>query len=105
MRRIFLDTSDLQALADERNDLHDKALAVSESNGVYLGVTTEMVLTELLNAFSNRGEYLGQVAIDIVEALRADPNIEIIPQTAEQFEKAMKFYRKFGCLAHKRATF
>jgi len=94
MRRIFLDTSYLQALADERDDLHDKALPVSESNGVYLGVTTEMVLTELPNAFSNRGEYLGQVAIDIVEALRADPNIEIIPQTAEQFEKAMKFYQQ-----------
>ena len=53
-----------------------------------------MVLTELLNAFSNRGEYLRQVAIEIVRALRADPNIEIIPQTADQFEKAMKFYQQ-----------
>ncbi|GGA04574.1 type II toxin-antitoxin system VapC family toxin [Okeania sp. KiyG1] len=94
MKRIFLDTSYLQALADERDDLHNKALAVSESNGVYAGVTTEMVLTELLNAFSNRGEYLRQVAIEIVEALRGDPNIEIIPQTADQFEKAMKFYQQ-----------
>ncbi len=94
MRQIFLDTSYLQALADERDDLHDKAIAVSESNSVYTGITTEMVLTELPNAFSNRGEYLRQVAIDIVETLRVDPNIEIIPQTAEQFENAIRFYQQ-----------
>ncbi|NER08847.1 MAG: type II toxin-antitoxin system VapC family toxin [Okeania sp. SIO3C4] len=94
MKRIFLDTSYLQALADERDDLHHKAITVSESNDVYVGITTEMVLTELLNALSNRGEYLRQVAIDIVETLRADPNIEIIPQTSKQFEKAMKFYQQ-----------
>ncbi len=40
MKRIFLDTSYFQALVDERDDLHDKALGVSETNGVYLGVTT-----------------------------------------------------------------
>jgi predicted nucleic acid-binding protein len=94
MKQIFLDTSYLQALADERDDLHHKAIAVSESKGVYTGVTTEMVLTELLNAFSNRGEYLRQVAIDIVQTLRGDPNIEIIPQTAEQFENAISFYQQ-----------
>lgn len=33
MRRIFLDTSYLQALADERDDLHHKAITVSESQG------------------------------------------------------------------------
>ncbi|MEB3339688.1 nucleic acid-binding protein [Okeania sp.] len=53
-----------------------------------------MVLTELLNALSNRGEYLRQVAIDIVETLRAAANIEIIPQSSQQFEKAMKFYQQ-----------
>lgn len=92
MRRIFLDTSYLQALADPRDDLHKLAQIVTTRLGNFVPVTSEMVLAELLNALSSGGPYLRQTVIQIVNELRSDGNVEIIAQTAEQFEKALLFY-------------
>lgn len=94
MRRIFLDTSFIKAITDRGDDLHQRAKAVSEQLGVYLSVTSEMVLTELLNAFSGKGEYYRTLAIAITLTLRSDPNTEIIPQTTGQFEQALRFYQE-----------
>ena len=94
MRRIFLDTSYLKALADRSDNLHQRAQSVSQQLGVYVAVSSEMVLTELLNAFSGRGEYSRGLAIAIANKLRGNPNTEIVPQTHEMFEKALKFYEQ-----------
>ena len=94
MRRIFLDTSYLQALADPRDDLHKHAQIVTANLGLFVAVTSEMVLTELLNALSSGGPYLRQTAIQIINELRNDPNVEIISQTSEQFEMAFSFYEQ-----------
>jgi len=53
MRRIFLDTSYLQALAAPRDDLHKHAQTVTAKLGLFVAVTSGMVLTELLNALSS----------------------------------------------------
>ncbi|MDJ0662589.1 MAG: hypothetical protein QNJ42_24355 [Crocosphaera sp.] len=50
MKQIFLDTSYLQALADTRDNLNPLALTITAKLGTFRGVTSEMVLTELLNA-------------------------------------------------------
>lgn len=94
MRRIFVDTQYLIALADKSSDLHQRARDVSQRLGIFSVVTSEMVLTELLNYFCERGEYFRQMAISIVNALRSDPNTEIVPQTPELFEKALSLYQQ-----------
>jgi len=91
MRRIFLDTFYLQALADPRDDSHHRAMNVSAQLGTFTGVTSEMVLTELLNALSGATN-LRQVAVNITTDLRRDPTIEIVPQSSELFEEAFQFY-------------
>lgn len=53
-----------------------------------------MVLTELLNYFSSKGTKLRQMALDATDSLRSNPEVEIIPQTSEQFEQARQHYKQ-----------
>ena len=94
MRGIFLDTSYLVALADRDSDLHQRAEAFSQQLGAFAVVTSEMVLTELLNYFCERGAYFRQIAVQLTSDLRDDRLIEIVPQTPELFEQAFKFYQE-----------
>ena len=64
MRTVFADTGYWVALLNPRDELHDKAIELSKSlNPVHI-VTSEMVLTEVLNDFSKRGDYLRQAATE-----------------------------------------
>ena len=56
-------------------------------------VTSEMVLTEFLNSFSDYGPRLCQAAARAVVSLRDTSEIVIVPQTSQLFEKAQKRYR------------
>jgi hypothetical protein len=94
MRKIFLDTFYLQALADYQDDAHQLALGMTDNYGKFLSVTSEMVLTELLNALCGRGEYLRDAALSIVDNLRQDSTVQIIPQTSQLFDQALTFYRQ-----------
>ena len=94
MRQIFLDTFYLQGLADKGDNAHKLAISMTARLGSFRGVTSEMVLTELLNSLSGRGLYLRQSAITLTHNLRNDPNTLIITQTSEQFEQAFDFYKR-----------
>lgn len=94
MRKIFLDTAYLQALVDTRDSLHQSSVAITDELDIFLSVTSEMVLTELLNALSGRGGYLRDAALDIVDKLHQDLSVEIIPQTSQLFAEALLFYRQ-----------
>jgi uncharacterized protein len=92
MRRVFIDTSYLIAIADKSSNLHQRAKAVPQRLGRFTAVTSEMVLTELLNYFCERGTYLRQMALDIFNSLCSDLNVEIVPQTPELFASALSLY-------------
>jgi predicted nucleic acid-binding protein len=94
MRKIFLDTSYLQALADFGDNLNPLATAMTARLGNFRGITSEMVLTELLNALCSRGQFLRKSAIRLTHDLRNDSKTIIIPQTSEQFEQAFDFYQR-----------
>ena len=94
MRHIFLDTFYLQALADTQDNAHNFAINITAKFGNFRGVTSEMVLTELLNALCSRGQFLRQSAIRLTRDLRNDSNTLIIPQTSEQFAQAFDLYQR-----------
>ena len=94
MRKIFLDTFYLKALADRGDNAHRLAISMVARLGNFRGVTSEMVLTELLNALCSRGEYLRKSAIRLTHRLRNDSKTIIIPQTSEQFQQAFDFYQR-----------
>ncbi|MGK7871904.1 MAG: type II toxin-antitoxin system VapC family toxin [Xenococcaceae cyanobacterium] len=94
MRQIFLDTSYLQALTDSGDNLYQLSITMTARLDNFRAVTSEMVLTELLNALCSRGEYLRKPAIRLTHRLHNDSNTTIISQTSEQFESAFNLYQR-----------
>ena len=92
MRTLFADTSYWIALLNPRDELSKKAQAFSEEQQPFRIVTTEMVLVEFLAYVSKRGKYFRKRAVERVRYLRASPDVEIVPQTPEQFQAALEFY-------------
>ncbi len=90
MRRIFADTSYWMALVNPRDQIHQKALSVSRQLSSESLLTTEMVLVEVLNSFSDSlyREAVGRM----VTSLRQDENLTIVPQTPAQFKSALQRY-------------
>lgn len=92
--RVFADTNYWIALINARDQLHNKAIAISERLSAVEIVTSEMVLVEVLNGFSNAGWLLRDLAASSIQALRLNPRIRIIPQTDAQFRSALERYKQ-----------
>jgi uncharacterized protein len=80
MGRVFANTGYWIALLNPRDDLHHKATAVARDHGLGQIVTSEMVLTEFLNSFSDYGPRLRQAAARAVASLRDTSQIVIVPR-------------------------
>lgn len=92
MRTVFADTGYWVALFNPKDDLHDRAVGVSRALGKTRIVTSEMVLDELLAALAKvpvRG-----MVIRGVDAIRRNPNTDVVPQTSIQFSEAFDEYRR-----------
>ena len=94
MKRIFADTSYWIAHLNPHDELHGVAVAFAQSCSDDQIVTTEMILTELLNAFSDRGPRLRAAALKAVNTLRSSPYVTVIPQTSDQFQRALTRYEE-----------
>ncbi len=92
MRFVFADTGYWVALLNPQDDLHPKATHLSKSLQPVHIVTSEVVLTEVLNDFSKRGEFFRNLAIRLIDSLRAHANTTIIPQSSQQFDEALRLY-------------
>ncbi|MCA1993975.1 MAG: nucleic acid-binding protein [Coleofasciculus sp. S288] len=57
-------------------------------------ITSEMVLTEVLNDFSARGDYFRKAAVNLIKCLYQHSNTTIIPQTSIQFQAALTLYEQ-----------
>ena len=94
MRVVFADTGYWVALLNPHDDLHDKALNLSKAVQPAHIVTTELVLVEVLNDFSDRGEYFRQTAVNLIRSLYQHPNTTVILQTSVQFQAALMLYEQ-----------
>jgi len=93
MRLVFADTSYWIALLNPRDQLHAKAVSVTQQLSSVRMVTSEMVLAEVLNSFSDAGPL--RLAIGgVVQKLRSNRDVVIVPQTSEQFESALRRYKQ-----------
>lgn len=92
MKVIFADTGYWVALLNPKDDWNARANEVSRAMGKFRIVTSEMVLDELLAALSKVA--VRPMAIRGVEAIRSNPNIEVVPQTSLQFGDAFGMYRR-----------
>lgn len=94
MRRVFADTGYWVALLNPRDDLHQKARDLSQTMGLLYIFTSEMVLAEVLNDFSKRGNFFREVAIALIESLYNHPNVTVIQQSSQQFKEGLLLYKQ-----------
>jgi predicted nucleic acid-binding protein len=90
----FADTAYYVAVLLESDALHDRAIAFDAESPARRAVTTDTVLVEVLAYFSKRGSDSRLVAVELVDALRADSRVTIIHQSADLFFAGVDLYRR-----------
>lgn len=93
MKTVFADTGYWIALINPGDDLHHPARSVSAALAPIQIVTSEMVLSEVLNSFSKKGSGFRMAAIALIHDLQADSTIDIASQTSDLFNEALKLYQ------------
>jgi predicted nucleic acid-binding protein len=99
MREVFADSFFWIALLDERDDYHQRAIELNNQlgpdlqSGSALLVTTDEALHELLAAF-RVGARPRSVATQAVYALRARPDVVVLPQSRGSFDAGLSLYEK-----------
>lgn len=89
MRAVFADTSYYGALLSPKDISHEVAARWARANRSQV-VTTEFVLVELANAYSDPRER--KVFRVFFEEVNADPDTIIVPATAELFRAGLELF-------------
>ena len=92
MNAVFADAGYWIALFNPRDQLHTKAITVSNTLQGRPIVTSQMVLTEFLNHYAALGQPFRQRAMQVVRRLQDDADVEVVPQTEAQFAAALTLY-------------
>jgi uncharacterized protein len=92
MNAVFADAGYWIALFNPRDQLHAKAVVVSQVVQGRLLVTSQMVLTEFLNHYAALGQQFRERAVQVARLLESHADVEVVPQTASQFETALALY-------------
>jgi uncharacterized protein len=94
MRTVFADALYWVALTNPHDQWHQQALAASRTLQRVRLVTTEEVLVEYLNFLASAGSHLRRKAREAVRRMAQNPNVEIIPQTHENFQAGLNLYEQ-----------
>jgi uncharacterized protein len=93
MAEVFLDTSFAIALSATTDQNHARAVNLAdqiEKSGTRI-VTTQAVLLEIGNALSKQRYRVA--AIQLLESLVADPNVETVPLSNDLYDSAFNLFR------------
>lgn len=93
MRTVFADANYWIGLFNPKDQLHSVAISASRGLVKTRLVTSEMVLVEVLNGLGEYPLLRGRV-VAAIDAIAADPNTEVIPQTSILFRDALLLYRQ-----------
>lgn len=91
-KQIFVDTSFVIALINERDQYYFAAQELVELYDEELLVTSEAVLFEVANALSRAYK---KEAIKVIETLLESENVEVVRLTVELFNRAFVLYKKY----------
>lgn len=87
--KLFLDTSFVIALINERDQYHGIALDSISQYDRHPFVTTDAVLPEIGNALSRRYK---TAAIQVIQEFMSTDNVEVLHLSAELFVQAFDLY-------------
>lgn len=92
--KVFLDTAYAIALSVESDEHHERAEILAEQLEAEQTslVTTRAILLEIGNALSKKR--YRKAAVELLDALEQDPQVESVPLTEELYEQALELFRK-----------
>lgn len=88
MRTVFADAGYWIGMLFRRDQLHERALAVSARLAPLDIITSQMIVVEVFNHASRIGLADRQVVVEWLQDLERNENVEIVPQTPKQFRAA-----------------
>jgi len=89
---VFADAFYWVAVLSPRDPFHARVMGWGRNRGATRLITTDEVLTEVLNWFSGGGPYWRGKAVTFVHDLRSDTNVDVLPQTRDDFDAALALY-------------
>jgi predicted nucleic acid-binding protein len=92
MKKVFADSFYWIALINLRDQWRDEALKVSKQLSDTTIVTTDEVLTETLNYFANSGKFLRHLAIENIDSILLNQNVDVISCRHEIVLEAIALY-------------
>lgn len=92
MRSVFADTLYWIGLVNPKDQWSNRVRQARKDLGVAKVITTQEVLTELLNALS-KDLHLRASAVLYVEAILINPGIEVLPQSQITFLSGLTLYK------------
>ncbi len=92
MKKCFADTGYWIALINSDDVLHGKAKSISEGLAQIEIVTTSLVLVEVLDGLSTRGEHKRRLGQSFVELLQADRGTTVLEATDDFFADAFQLW-------------
>ena len=93
MNAIFVDAFYWVAVINTRDQWHDRAVEVGQTLEESALVTTESVLTELLNFFGEYGPSFRLRTGHLVQTLLEREDIEVVEQTHAAFRAGVELYK------------
>jgi predicted nucleic acid-binding protein len=91
-RALFADTFYWVALLNPGDAFHARVTSFGRGLGRARLITTDEVLTEVLNWFSRSGPHWRGEATTLTHDLRCDPDVDVLPQTRADFDAALALY-------------
>jgi uncharacterized protein len=91
-RVLFADAFYWVALLNPGDTFHARAVSLSHALGNARLVTTDEVLTEVLNWFARSGPYWRRMAATLIHDLRSDAAVDVLPHGRADFDAALALY-------------
>jgi uncharacterized protein len=94
MTGVFLDAAPLIALINPRDQHHKKVVMAFSGLGQTELITTDAVLTEMLNYYAERGVYFRARALEAVKSLMARPDVNVVHHSKYLFHLALERFEE-----------
>ncbi len=94
MRTVLADSCYWVALLNRDDALHQRAASAERVFGPIRVLTTDEVLREFLDFFSELGSFGRQRAVQFARSILRHPNVEVVPQSRESFLAALALYER-----------
>ncbi|HEY5550855.1 MAG TPA: PIN domain-containing protein [Opitutaceae bacterium] len=93
MKTVFADANYWIALLHPKEELHERAKSATAQGQIRI-VTSDWILVEVLNFFSDKGPALRQTVSRACDSIRNSPNVEVVPALRSDSEEATALYRQ-----------